>query len=204
MIDTRRRHVRRSSGQPARSRRDPAASGAGSRTSTSIAARARGSSPATASATSTTARGSASPTPGTPTRGSPRRSRRRPRSCSTASRTSCTTSRACGCTTGCRTSCPAARGRRSCRTRAPRPSRRRSSWRGSRPAARSIIAFRYGYHGRTAQTMALTTAKDVYRGAFEPLPGLRLPHRLSVLLPRGRRRRTTRRPARATGRSSST
>jgi 4-aminobutyrate aminotransferase len=37
-----------------------------------------------------------------------------------------------------------------------------------RPA---IIAFRYGYHGRTAQTMALTTAKDVYRGSFEPLPG---------------------------------
>ncbi|HEX9043454.1 MAG TPA: aminotransferase class III-fold pyridoxal phosphate-dependent enzyme [Candidatus Limnocylindrales bacterium] len=34
-----------------------------------------------------------------------------------------------------------------------------------------IMAFRYGYHGRTAQTMALTTAKDVYRGHFEPLPG---------------------------------
>jgi 4-aminobutyrate aminotransferase len=34
-----------------------------------------------------------------------------------------------------------------------------------------IIAFRGGFHGRTAQTMALTTAKDVYRGAFEPLPG---------------------------------
>lgn len=34
-----------------------------------------------------------------------------------------------------------------------------------------IIAFRYGYHGRTGQTMALTTAKDVYRGRFEPLPG---------------------------------
>ena len=33
------------------------------------------------------------------------------------------------------------------------------------------MAFRYGYHGRTAQTMALTTAKDVYRAAFEPLPG---------------------------------
>jgi 4-aminobutyrate aminotransferase len=32
-----------------------------------------------------------------------------------------------------------------------------------RPA---IIAFRYGYHGRTAQTMTLTTAKDVYRAAF--------------------------------------
>ena len=37
-----------------------------------------------------------------------------------------------------------------------------------RPA---VLAFRYGYHGRTAQTMALTTAKDVYRAAFEPLPG---------------------------------
>ncbi|MDQ6793343.1 MAG: aminotransferase class III-fold pyridoxal phosphate-dependent enzyme [Chloroflexota bacterium] len=34
-----------------------------------------------------------------------------------------------------------------------------------------IIGFRGGFHGRTAQTMALTTAKDVYRGAFEPLPG---------------------------------
>ena len=34
-----------------------------------------------------------------------------------------------------------------------------------------VIAFRGGYHGRTAQTMALTTAKDVYRAAFEPLPG---------------------------------
>ena len=37
-----------------------------------------------------------------------------------------------------------------------------------RPA---IIAFRYSFHGRTAQTMALTAAKDVYRGAYEPLPG---------------------------------
>ena len=37
-----------------------------------------------------------------------------------------------------------------------------------RPA---ILAFRYGYHGRTGQTMALTSAKDVYRGHFEPLPG---------------------------------
>src|SRR4051794_1972396 len=34
-----------------------------------------------------------------------------------------------------------------------------------------ILGFRYGYHGRTGQTMALTTAKDVYRGHFEPLPG---------------------------------
>jgi 4-aminobutyrate aminotransferase len=37
-----------------------------------------------------------------------------------------------------------------------------------RPA---IIGFRYGFHGRTGQAMALTAAKDVYRGAFEPLPG---------------------------------
>jgi 4-aminobutyrate aminotransferase len=34
-----------------------------------------------------------------------------------------------------------------------------------------ILAFRGGFHGRTAQTMALTTAKDTYRAAFEPLPG---------------------------------
>ena len=34
-----------------------------------------------------------------------------------------------------------------------------------------ILTFRGGYHGRTAQTMALTTAKNVYRADFEPLPG---------------------------------
>ncbi len=34
-----------------------------------------------------------------------------------------------------------------------------------------MLAFRYGFHGRTAQTMALTAAKDVYRAGFEPLPG---------------------------------
>ncbi|HYM84528.1 MAG TPA: aspartate aminotransferase family protein [Candidatus Dormibacteraeota bacterium] len=37
-----------------------------------------------------------------------------------------------------------------------------------RPA---MLSFRYGFHGRTAQTMALTAAKDAYRAAFEPLPG---------------------------------
>ena len=37
-----------------------------------------------------------------------------------------------------------------------------------RPA---IVAFRGGFHGRTAQTMALTSAKTIYRGHFEPLPG---------------------------------
>ena len=36
---------------------------------------------------------------------------------------------------------------------------------------RVILVFRGGYHGRTAQTMAMTTAKNVYRGHFEPLPG---------------------------------
>jgi 4-aminobutyrate aminotransferase len=36
---------------------------------------------------------------------------------------------------------------------------------------RVIVVFRGGYHGRTAQTMAMTTAKNVYRGHFEPLPG---------------------------------
>jgi 4-aminobutyrate aminotransferase len=34
-----------------------------------------------------------------------------------------------------------------------------------------ILGFRYGFHGRTGQAMALTTAKDIYRGHFEPLPG---------------------------------
>ena len=34
-----------------------------------------------------------------------------------------------------------------------------------------IVAFRGGFHGRTAQTMALTSAKNIYRGDFEPLPG---------------------------------
>ena len=64
------------------------------------------------------------------------RSPRRPRSCSTASRTSSTTSPACGSTSACRACCRAGRGRPSCRTPAPRRSRRRSSWPGSRPAGR--------------------------------------------------------------------
>jgi 4-aminobutyrate aminotransferase len=37
-----------------------------------------------------------------------------------------------------------------------------------RPA---IVAFRGGFHGRTGQAMALTSAKNIYRGHFEPLPG---------------------------------
>ena len=35
----------------------------------------------------------------------------------------------------------------------------------------AIVAFRGGFHGRSAQTMALTSAKNIYRGHFEPLPG---------------------------------
>jgi 4-aminobutyrate aminotransferase len=34
-----------------------------------------------------------------------------------------------------------------------------------------IIGFRYAFHGRIGNAMALTAAKDVYRAAFEPLPG---------------------------------
>jgi 4-aminobutyrate aminotransferase len=35
----------------------------------------------------------------------------------------------------------------------------------------SIVAFRGGFHGRTAQAMALTTAKHSVRSANEPVPG---------------------------------
>jgi 4-aminobutyrate aminotransferase len=34
-----------------------------------------------------------------------------------------------------------------------------------------IIGFRYAFHGRIGNAMALTAAKDVYRAAFEPLAG---------------------------------
>lgn len=34
-----------------------------------------------------------------------------------------------------------------------------------------IVAFRYGFHGRTAQAMSLTTAKSTIRAANEPLAG---------------------------------
>ena len=35
----------------------------------------------------------------------------------------------------------------------------------------AVIAFRYGFHGRTAQAMALTTAKHSIRSANEPVAG---------------------------------
>ncbi len=35
----------------------------------------------------------------------------------------------------------------------------------------NIIVFQGSFHGRTAQTMAMTTAKTVYRVAYQPLPG---------------------------------
>ena len=115
-----------------------------------------------------------------------------------------TTSPACGCTTGCGTSCPAGRGRRSSSNsgaEAVEASVKLARVATGRPA---ILAFRYGYHGRTAQTMALTTAKDVYRAVVRAAPGLRLPHRLSVLLSSRRAAPTRPTPAPATGRSSST
>jgi 4-aminobutyrate aminotransferase len=34
-----------------------------------------------------------------------------------------------------------------------------------------VVAFRYGFHGRTAMAMALTSAKHTYRSANEPLAG---------------------------------
>ena len=142
---------------------------------------------ATASATSTTRRGSASRTPATPIRGSSRRSRSRPRRSSTPSRTSSTTSRGCGCTTGCRGVLPGdgwGAFLSNCGAEAVEASVKLARIATGRPV---ILGFRYGYHGRTGQTMALTTAKDVYRGHFEPLPGQRLPHGLSVLLPLRRR-----------------
>lgn len=36
---------------------------------------------------------------------------------------------------------------------------------------RNIIVFRGSFHGRTAQTMAMTTAKTIYRYDYQPLPG---------------------------------
>jgi 4-aminobutyrate aminotransferase len=35
----------------------------------------------------------------------------------------------------------------------------------------ALLAFRYGFHGRTAQTMSLTSSRVAVRGPFEPLPG---------------------------------
>ena len=87
----------------------------------------------------------------------------------------------------------AARGRRSCRTPAPRRSRPRSSSPASRPAGRRSSPSATASTAGPAQTMALTTAKDVYRGALRAAAGLRLPHGLPVLLPGARRRPRTRR-----------
>jgi len=35
----------------------------------------------------------------------------------------------------------------------------------------NVIVFQGGFHGRTAQTMAMTTAKTIYRVSYQPLPG---------------------------------
>jgi 4-aminobutyrate aminotransferase-like enzyme len=36
---------------------------------------------------------------------------------------------------------------------------------------RNIVVFQGSFHGRTAQTMAMTTSKYVYRYNYQPLPG---------------------------------
>lgn len=36
---------------------------------------------------------------------------------------------------------------------------------------RGIIVFQGSFHGRTAQTMAMTTSKYIYRHDYQPLPG---------------------------------
>ena len=36
---------------------------------------------------------------------------------------------------------------------------------------RNVIVFQGSFHGRTAQTMAMTTAKTIYRHDYQPLPG---------------------------------
>lgn len=35
----------------------------------------------------------------------------------------------------------------------------------------NVVVFQGGFHGRTAQTMAMTTAKTIYRYNYQPLPG---------------------------------
>ncbi|MBE2268207.1 MAG: aminotransferase class III-fold pyridoxal phosphate-dependent enzyme [Anaerolinea sp.] len=35
----------------------------------------------------------------------------------------------------------------------------------------NVIVFQGSFHGRTAQTMAMTTSKTIYRAGFQPLPG---------------------------------
>ena len=137
-----------------------------------------------------------------PSRGSSRPSRRRPRSCSTGSRTSSTTSRGSGCTSaspGCSRTARGPAFLANSGAEAVEAAVKLARVATGRPA---IIAFRYGFHGRTAQAMALTAAKDVYRGAFEPLPGSIYHTVVPVLLPGRRAARTTRRPAPATGRRS--
>ena len=66
-----------------------------------------------------------------------------------------------------------------------------------------ILAFRGGFHGRTAQTMALTTAKDTYRAASSRCRAASTTRRSRTAIgrPAGR---TIHRPAPATGRRSST
>src|SRR3989304_2338772 len=124
-----------------------------------------------AAAISTTARASVSRTPATPTRASWPPSRRRPRSCCTGNRTSSSTNRACASTSGCAARCPGGRWAAFPPTAGAEAVEAAVKRAGVPTGRAAIIAFRGGFHGRTAQTMALTSAKNIYRGPFEQLPG---------------------------------
>ena len=54
-----------------------------------------------------------------------------------------------------------------------------------------MIVFQGSFHGRTAQTMAMTTSKTIYRAGYQPLPGgvFVAPYPYSYRLRHGRRRR---------------
>ena len=58
---------------------------------------------------------------------------------------------------------------RSSRTPAPKRSRRRSSWRATRPKRYGMIAFLGSFHGRTLGSLALTSSKAIQRRGFGPM-----------------------------------
>ena len=118
-----------------------------------------------------------------PIRASWRPSRSRPRACCTASRTSSTTRPACACTSGSSTCCRASGWGAflsNSGAEALEAAVKLARVATGRPA---IVAFRGGFHGRTAQTMALTSSRVTIRGRLRAAAGLRLPHAVPLLLP---------------------
>ena len=62
---------------------------------------------------------------------------------------------------------------RSSATRAPRPTRRRSSWRGTTPSVTTSSRSSASFHGRTMGSLSLTASKLTQRRGFGPLvPGV--------------------------------